>query len=368
MLGQASPGRARWCSAHLAAALAAVLFPAIRPPAAGSLGLTLRPGRAVLEQHTTLYNRSDTRHRFYWWTNAGVQVEDDSRILYPMRFTAAHGFADIDTWPVNAAGVDLSLVGNHTFGPVSRFAHGSREPFMAVYHPRTDSGVVHHSSSAERAQHGAGHARAPSSANPRLRLVVPRTARGATSIGPPSPRQGGGWPQPRMSDPGRRPRVHGSRCGLHRVVHTAEEIRMRPCLVAPTSPATNVQDSVEAHDGCLTYTIFTRYRIVMSKQAISVTLDAENVTWLKGRAGAAGLRSVSALLDRIVSAARASGRVGPARSVVGTIDIDAADPFLEQADAALRAVFETSLGRPLVGREARTDYRLRRGVTKKRRG
>jgi tetratricopeptide (TPR) repeat protein len=108
--------------------------------------LTLRPGRAVLEQHTTLYNRSDTRHRFYWWTNAGVEVKDDSRILYPMRFTAAHGFADIDTWPSNSAGVDLSIVGNHTFGPVSRFAHGSREPFMAVYHPRTDSGVVHYSS------------------------------------------------------------------------------------------------------------------------------------------------------------------------------------------------------------------------------
>jgi tetratricopeptide (TPR) repeat protein len=108
--------------------------------------LTLRPGRAVLEQHTTLYNRSDTRHRFYWWTNAGVEVKDTSRILYPMRFTASHGFADVDTWPVNSAGVDLGLVGNHTFGPVSRFAHGSREPYMAVYHPHTESGIVHYSS------------------------------------------------------------------------------------------------------------------------------------------------------------------------------------------------------------------------------
>ena len=108
--------------------------------------LTLRPGRAVLEQHTTLYNRSDARHRFYWWTNAGVRVWDDSRILYPMRFTAAHGFADVDTWPVNAKGVDLSVVGNHKDGPVSRFSYGSREPYMAVYHPRTRAGVVHYSS------------------------------------------------------------------------------------------------------------------------------------------------------------------------------------------------------------------------------
>ena len=106
--------------------------------------LTLRPGRSVLEQRTTLYNRSDTRHRFYWWTNAGVEVWDDSRILYPMRFTASHGFADVDTWPVAASGVDLSVVGNHTFGPVSRFRLGSREPFMAVYHPRTRAGVVYY--------------------------------------------------------------------------------------------------------------------------------------------------------------------------------------------------------------------------------
>ena len=74
---------------------------------------------------------------------AAVEVGDDSRILYPMRFTASHGFADVDTWPVAASGVDLSVVGNHTFGPVSRFSHGSREPFMAVYHPRTRAGVAH---------------------------------------------------------------------------------------------------------------------------------------------------------------------------------------------------------------------------------
>ena len=110
------------------------------------VALTLRPGRSALEQEVALYNRSDTRHRFYWWNNAGVRVWDDSRIAYPMQFTASHGFREIDTWPVNQAGVDLSVVGHHLFGPVSEFSHGSREPFMAVYHPRTHSGVVHYSS------------------------------------------------------------------------------------------------------------------------------------------------------------------------------------------------------------------------------
>jgi tetratricopeptide (TPR) repeat protein len=108
--------------------------------------LRLRPGSALLEQHVALYNRSATRHRFYWWNNAAVRVHDDSRIEYPMRWTASHGFTEVDTWPVDAAGHDLSRVGNHLYGPVSLFSHGSREAFMGVYHPWSEAGVAHYSS------------------------------------------------------------------------------------------------------------------------------------------------------------------------------------------------------------------------------
>jgi tetratricopeptide (TPR) repeat protein len=107
--------------------------------------LTLHPGQAVLVQKTTLYNPGRARHRFYWWTNAGVQVGDDSRLYYPQEFSVFHGFTDVDTWPVDRRGADLSVVGNHKFGPVSRFSFASNEPYMAVYHPRTDAGVVHYS-------------------------------------------------------------------------------------------------------------------------------------------------------------------------------------------------------------------------------
>ena len=111
--------------------------------------LTLRPGRATLEQTTTLYNRNDQRHRFYWWTNAAVEAWDDSQLIYPMPFTASHGFTEVDTWPVDQAGVDLTRPGNHMQGPVSLFSHGSREPFMGVYHPRTRAGVAHFAPFAE---------------------------------------------------------------------------------------------------------------------------------------------------------------------------------------------------------------------------
>jgi Flp pilus assembly protein TadD len=106
--------------------------------------LKLCPGQAVLEQNTTLYNPGRARHRFYWWTNAGVQVWDDSRLIYPQEFSMTHGYTDLDTWPVDRTGVDLSVVGNHKYGAVSRFSFASNEPYMAVYHPKTNAGVVHY--------------------------------------------------------------------------------------------------------------------------------------------------------------------------------------------------------------------------------
>ena len=108
-----------------------------------SVELILRPGSTVLEQRVRLSNRSDLRHRFYWWSNAGVQVWDDSRIEYPMEFAAAHGFAEVQRWPVDSQGKDLSVIKNQTDGPVSLFVHGSREGFMGIWHPHTNVGTAH---------------------------------------------------------------------------------------------------------------------------------------------------------------------------------------------------------------------------------
>ena len=114
-----------------------------------SVELVLRPQSTLLEERVTLNNRSDVRHRFYWWNNAGIQVWDDTKIEYPMRFTASHGFTDVEPWPIEADGIDLSIVKNHTKGPVSLFAYGSREPFMGVWHPHTNTGIVHYADYAQ---------------------------------------------------------------------------------------------------------------------------------------------------------------------------------------------------------------------------
>ena len=111
--------------------------------------LLLRPGSTILEQRVSLGNRSDVRHRFYWWNNAAVRVSDDSKIVYPMRFAASHGFTDVLQWPLDADGHDLSVIRNQVHGPVSYFVHGSREDFMGVWHPATRTGTVHFASYAD---------------------------------------------------------------------------------------------------------------------------------------------------------------------------------------------------------------------------
>jgi tetratricopeptide (TPR) repeat protein len=106
--------------------------------------LVLRPGSTVLEERVTLSNPTDLRHHYFWWNNGAVQVWDDSRIWYPMKYTT-----DGQSWPVDAKGVDQSLISNEKTGQVSRFAYGSNEPFMGIYNPHTEAGVVHY---AERDQ------------------------------------------------------------------------------------------------------------------------------------------------------------------------------------------------------------------------
>jgi hypothetical protein len=85
----------------------------------------------------------------------------------------------------------------------------------------------------------------------------------------------------------------------------------------------------------------------MSKQAISVTLEADNLAWVRGRALAAGRLSVSDMLDRLIAHARSGGAgSGPGtRSVVGTVVLAPTDPELLTADAAIRALLARSLAR-----------------------
>jgi Arc/MetJ-type ribon-helix-helix transcriptional regulator len=94
----------------------------------------------------------------------------------------------------------------------------------------------------------------------------------------------------------------------------------------------------------------------MPKQPVSVTLDRENLLWLRARVARGRRRSLSDALDELITQARREGPAGDARSVVGTVDIAADDPGLERADAFLQAEFDASLERSILAREDRPAF------------
>jgi hypothetical protein len=106
----------------------------------------------------------------------------------------------------------------------------------------------------------------------------------------------------------------------------------------------------------------------MPKKAVSLTLDAANLLWLRGRGYERG--NLSAVVDDLITEARTGklGAIAPPRSIVGTIDV-ADDPHLEQADQVVQGMFATSLARPLRVRETPPAYTPRaRSRRSRRRG
>lgn len=85
------------------------------------------------------------------------------------------------------------------------------------------------------------------------------------------------------------------------------------------------------------------------KRPLSVTLSAENLLWLKGQAAVRRKRSVSEVVDALVTKARTDGK-GVVVSVAGTIDLPQEDDF-EWAGAYVQGLFETSLQRAMLVRE-----------------
>jgi hypothetical protein len=78
----------------------------------------------------------------------------------------------------------------------------------------------------------------------------------------------------------------------------------------------------------------------MAKKAVSVTLDENNVLWLKGRARLSSGGTLSQTLDQLITQAR-TGRVLPGRppSVVGLVDLSD-DPDLSKAEATVKQFWD----------------------------
>ena len=81
----------------------------------------------------------------------------------------------------------------------------------------------------------------------------------------------------------------------------------------------------------------------MGKKAISVTMEADNLLWLRARTRATGTRSISALLDGLVTGARKAS--GPVTSVVGFVSFPEGEDGLQRGKEEIRELFDRSLSR-----------------------
>jgi len=90
--------------------------------------IVLRPGNTLLEEHVHPHNHSDARHHYFWSNNTGVEV-CPTRALLPDAVHQGQRLDDIDTWPVNSKGIDLSLVSRA--GEFEAFAYAALSPSWA---------------------------------------------------------------------------------------------------------------------------------------------------------------------------------------------------------------------------------------------
>ncbi|WP_308635730.1 DUF5107 domain-containing protein [Paenibacillus silvisoli] len=116
-------------------------------------GFTLHPGKAYLEVHAQLYNRTAEPQTFLWWANPAVVVNDHTQSVFPPDVNAVfdHGKRDVSRFPIATGtyykmdyseGVDISRYKNIPV-PTSYMAYKSDFNFVGGYDHSVQAGLLH---------------------------------------------------------------------------------------------------------------------------------------------------------------------------------------------------------------------------------
>ncbi len=116
-------------------------------------GFTLHPGKAYLEIHAEVYNRTTAPQTFLWWANPAVAVNDHTQSVFPPDVTAVldHGKRDVSRFPIATGtyykmdyseGVDISRYKNIPV-PTSYMAYKSNYNFVGGYDHGVQAGLLH---------------------------------------------------------------------------------------------------------------------------------------------------------------------------------------------------------------------------------
>lgn len=102
--------------------------------------LTLRPGKAYLDEEIRLYNPTDGTHSYYFWNNTAFPCLEGTRFIYPMTLGTDHAGTTFFQWPIDN-GRDLTWLKNYP-QPTSVFAYECAFDFFGAYDVNLDRGIV----------------------------------------------------------------------------------------------------------------------------------------------------------------------------------------------------------------------------------
>ncbi len=110
-----------------------------------SVEIRLPAEKAIFELKSLWMNPSPLHQSYYVWTNNAVRAGEDLQYFYPGSMVVPHGYSTTPgSWPVDAAGRDLSWYRNNSFGgSKSHFVLGEYEDFYGGYWHDTDFGFGH---------------------------------------------------------------------------------------------------------------------------------------------------------------------------------------------------------------------------------
>jgi tetratricopeptide (TPR) repeat protein len=111
------------------------------------VGISLYPDTAFMETDIRLFNRTELKKRFYFWTKCAVSAHEEWQWILPAS-SVRNWEGDLSEaratlpFPVTDEGIDLSLYRSYDRAS-SVFAHDFRGDFFGGYDLREDTGLLH---------------------------------------------------------------------------------------------------------------------------------------------------------------------------------------------------------------------------------
>jgi tetratricopeptide (TPR) repeat protein len=119
----------------------------------GMVGISLSPGKSLVEAKVRLYNRTPLPQTFLWWANVAVRVHDEYQAFFPpdVTFVADHAKRAVSSFPIARSryygvdyrpGTDISWYKNIPV-PTSYMVTESKYDFFGGYDHARQAGLVH---------------------------------------------------------------------------------------------------------------------------------------------------------------------------------------------------------------------------------